>query len=255
MPPKSGQLYQILSYADSSSLRTADASAATPCELSSGPIWTPSRPSSRAGQPSSPLDTNLFGDESGSSGEEDSLGNPKSPHGPSLPPSSSHQETGSPTPTRDASMAVDEGTLLVPTPLTLFRGVSMELNAEAVAHSLREAVDFLSVYTVLLDGPAPLLSISQSLMRLGALCLQDRWGHLPAVNWEGNQSNVYDCVLPMFVTQTEAPLPLTESAPVAAPMVEDPPPPAPPFPAAGTRSGAQPPQKGKQVLRGPPPPD
>jgi hypothetical protein len=254
MPPKNGQPYSIPPYAGGSSLRTADASAATPCEPSSGPIRTPSRPSSRVGRSSSPLDTNLFGDDSGSSGEEDSPGNPKTPRGPSLPPSSSRQETGSPTPTQDASMAVDEGALLVPSPLTLFHGASMELNAKAVAHSLREAVDFLSVYTVPSDGPAPLLLIGQSLMRLGALCAQDRWGHLPAVNWEGNQSNVYDCVLPLFVTQTEAPAPPTEPTPAVAPMVEDPPLPSQRPPAPRAASGAQPPRKGKQILRGPPPP-
>jgi hypothetical protein len=120
MPPKKGQPYTIPPYVGGSSLRTADASAAAPHEPSSGPIWTPSRPSSRAGRSASPLDTNLFGDESGSSDGEDSPGNPKTPRGPSLPPSSSRQETGSPTPTWDASMAVDEGALLVLTPLTLF---------------------------------------------------------------------------------------------------------------------------------------
>jgi prolipoprotein diacylglyceryltransferase len=127
-------------------------------------------------------------------------------------------------------MAVDEGALLVPVPLTLFHGAFMELNAEAVAHLLREVVDFLSVYTVLSDGLAPLLSIGQFLMRLGALCAQDGWGHLPAVNWEGNQSNVYDCVLPLFVTQTEAPVPPAEPVPTAVPMVEDLVPPPPPLP-------------------------
>jgi hypothetical protein len=116
----------------------------------------------------------------------------------------------------------------------------MELNAEVVAHSLCEAVDFLALYTVPSDGLAPLLSIGQSLMRLGTLCAQDGWGHLPAINWEGNQSNVYDCVLSMFVTQTKVPVPPAESAPAAAPMVEDSVLPLPPCP-GGARSGAPPP--------------
>jgi hypothetical protein len=161
-----------------------------------------------------------------------------------------------PTPSRDASMAVNEGASLVPFPLTLFHSMSIELNAEVVVHSLNEAVDFLTLYSVLADGLAPLLLIGQSLMRLGALCAQDRWGHLPAVNWEGNMLNVYDCVLPMFATLVEAPPP-TEAAPMlVVPMVEDlrpcplpitqqPPRGAPPSSSGG--------RKGKLVTWGPPP--
>jgi hypothetical protein len=199
-------------------LRTADASAAISREPSSGPIQTPSRPSSCAGRSLS-ISCQLFDNES-SSDKEDSPGNPRIPHGPFLPPSSSCQETGSPTPTQDASMAV-KGASLVLSPLTLFCSASRDLNADAVAQSLHKAVDFLALYTVPLDGPVTLLSIGQSLIRLGALCAQDGWGHLPAVNWEGNQLNVYNCVLPMFVTQTEAPTPLPELLPPAVPMVED----------------------------------